>query len=496
MLLQYQKDILCYYQWVVDTIIRDYRPIILMVNLADEPFGGDYSPYAEVAFKEKTGLTFREAQAGGDEEKRALGAFQSDYIVRYAAWSAEAWHSVCPDIPSTMSFCGFHAREENILPSVVGLFADTPPYFHPTFDVYPRDGDQKTAVSEQDVIMLTLLLRQMGYLSNKYQKPYWLWTTGNSWGLGQGSADKANIADAIVNQIMAVNMALENGGLLAGFAVWNYNVKFQGLYNDVYETVYDIEDMLSKLTRVVGCLRDFARRDLRRASNLAIVADRDYAHTFIAKSHKTTLVRPFAFKRFTYAAKNNINLFMDERLAEILSFCDARGESYPPALIYLTSGDRMPSLEEEESLKRYLSNARYRALLPRALVEYLRRDAAVAAAMTAYDEMPDSLQEEHLSEFLQNNGQIPDHLFHFNLGEMEVAYNLTGSARPLALKPEHRNKLVTHLRPFADLKEQHPIGTPDADSILLDHHEIAFISGNDSGDLKRIMEAINTHPDS
>ena len=83
-------------------------------------------------------------------------------------------------------------RGENLLPSVPALFAKTPPYFHPSFDVYPRDGDQKTPISEEDIVMLVLLLKQLAYLSSKHKRPYWLWTTGNSWGLGQGSLDQAN----------------------------------------------------------------------------------------------------------------------------------------------------------------------------------------------------------------------------------------------------------------------------------------------------------------
>jgi len=486
---QYEKDIRRYYEWVAETFIKDYRPIILLVNLADEPFGANYSPWAEQVFRERTGLTFAQALKGGDEGKCLLGDFQSYYVVDYAAWSARVWHEVCPDIPSTMSFCGFHAREENLLPSVVGLFAETPEYFHPTFDVYPRDGDQKTSIKEDDVVMLILLLRQLGYLSGKYHKPYWLWTTGNSWGLGQGSTDKANIADAIVNQLMALAFALENGGHLSGFAIWNYNVKCQGLYNDIYETVYDIEDMFKKLTRAVGILRDLPLGNVRRAPDLAIVTERNYAAKYIAESGATTLVHPFPFARFTHAAKNNLNVFMDESLADVISYCDECKIAYPPMLVYLSSGEIMPPQEEHAALLKYLSGRR-RALLPRRLMSHLRNSEPFPAEIVLYDETPANLSEETLTAFTHNDRLSTDGLFHFNLGEVEVAYNLTGMKRPLALRPEHKNMVVTQLDPFADLKGRHRIGAPNTAGVMLEHHEVAFISKPNSRTLKRLMDAL------
>jgi len=486
---QYEKDIRRYYEWVAETFIKDYRPIILLVNLADEPFGANYSPWAEQVFRERTGLTFAQALNGGDEEKCLLGDFQSYYVVDYAAWSARIWHEVCPDIPSTMSFCGFHAREENLLPSMVGLFAETPEYFHPTFDVYPRDGDQKTSIKEDDVVMLILLLRQLGYLSGKYRKPYWLWTTGNSWGLGQGSSDKANIADAIVNQLMALAFALENVGHLSGFAIWNYNVKCQGLYNDIYETVYDIEDMFKKLTRVVGILRDLPLRNIRRLPDLAIVTERNYAAKYIAESGATTLVHPFPFARFTDAAKNNLNIFMDESLADVISYCDECKIAYPPMLVYLSSGEIVPPQEEHAALLKYLSGRR-RALLPRRLLSHLRNSEPFPAEIVLYDETPANISEETLTAFTHNDRLSTDRLFHFNLGEVEVAYNLTGVKRPLALRPEHKNKVVTQLNPFADLKGRHRIGAPNTAGVMLEHHEVAFISKPNSRTLKRLMDAL------
>ena len=486
---QYQKDIRQYYEWVAETFIKDYRPIILLVNLADEPFGANYSRWAEQVFKERTGLTFAQALNSGDEEKCLLGDFQSNYVVHYAAWSARVWHEVCPDIPSTMSFCGHHAREENLLPSVVGLFAETPEYFHPTFDVYPRDGDQKTSIKESDVVMLIILLRQLGYLSAKYRKPYWLWTTGNSWGLGQGSSDKANIADAIVNQLMALEFALENGGHLSGFAIWNYNVKCQGLYNDIYETVYDIEDMFKKLTRVIGILRDLPMRNVRRDTEIVIVTERDYAAKYIAESRATTLVRPFPFARFIHAAKNNLNLFMDESLADVIDYCDESKIAYPSMLIYLSSGEIAPSQEEHAALLKYLSGKR-RALIPRRLLSYLKNSEPFPAEIFLYDETPEHISEETLTAFTNNDRSGADGLFHFNLGEVKVAYNLTGVKRPLVLRPEHKNMIVTQLDPFANMKERHKIGAPNSVEVMLEHHEVAFISKPNSLTLKRLMDTL------
>ena len=63
-------------------------------------------------------------------------------------------------------------------------------------------------------------------------------------------------------------------------------------------------------------------------------------------------------------------------------------------------------------------------------------------------------------------------------------------SRPLALRPEHKNMVVTRLDPFADLKRRHSIGAPNTAGVMLEHHEVAFISKPNSRTLKRLMDAL------
>ena len=486
---EYQEDILRYYKWVVRSFVEHYHPILLLINLADEPFGGDYSPCAEEAFRKKTGLCFQEALNGSRDALCALGRFQSHYIVEYARWSAEAWHSVCPEIPSTISFCGHHGREENTMPGIPALFRDTPEYFHPTFDVYPRDGNQATPIKESDVVMLALFLRQLGYLSAKHGKPYWLWTTGNSWGLGQASEDPANITDAVVNQIMALTSAQENGALLRGIAVWNYNVKHQGLYNDNIKTVYDTEDMFHKLTRVIAHLRDFVGDNSYKPPKLGIVLERDFAHRFIAQSRETTWVRPFPFEKFVYPAKNNIPLLMDDRLAELLSYCDRRKLPYPQYLIYLASGDDAVEPAEQEALLEYLRHP-HRILLPRGIHNSLKNCCSIIAEVVLYEDTPGNISENLLATFFKEKTSHSAGLFHLSLGDFDIAYNLSGETQKILLPPAKNAGKFFLLTPFADVKSDGKRGSPKKGGLVLGHHEAAFIAKKRSPRLEQFLKAL------
>jgi hypothetical protein len=486
---QYQEDILRYYRWIVDKFVEPYRSILLMINLSDEPFGGDYSRYAEVEFKKKTGLGFQEALNGSKDALYSLGEFQSYYIVEYASWSARAWHSICPDIPSTMSFCGHHGREENTMPSVPELFRNTPSYFHPTFDVYPRDGNQATPIKEPDVIMLAVFLRQLAYLSRMHEKPYWLWTTGNSWGLGQASADRANITDAVVNQIMAVAGALETGANLRGLAVWNYNVKQQGLYNDAIETAYDTEDMFQKLTRVIGRLRDFTGKNYIKPPQLAIVSDCFFAHDFIARSKACTWIKPFAFDKFIHPAKQNLPLVMDDRLASIIQFSKKCAIPLPPFLVYLSSGEENLDPDEKNALLYYLSSSR-RILLPRKLWQQLQDKDTIVADVLYYDGTPGQIPEEMFDAFFQKKTNNTDDFFHITLEDFEIVYNLSQRKQSLTISPAFSRRRCFLLSQSADLKKEVNLGGGKRNGLQLDHHEAALITPPDSQNFGILLDAL------
>jgi hypothetical protein len=238
----YQTDIRTYYRWAYQQFVVPYRDIILMVNLSDEPQGGDYSVHADGVFRQRHGYGMREV--GADRERlQALGAFQTRYIVEYAIWSANLWQVIAPGVRTTMSFCGHLARYAHFLPEIEPLFSDTPANFTVTFDAYPRDGFYTDSITDSDITGLFILARALGRYSARYNHPLWLWSTANSWGLGQASHDKADIADAAANALYLAQLVAQAGGHLEGITFWNYNVKQQGLYNDTNPIVYDPDEM-------------------------------------------------------------------------------------------------------------------------------------------------------------------------------------------------------------------------------------------------------------
>ncbi|MBC8264809.1 MAG: hypothetical protein H8E47_11870 [Anaerolineales bacterium] len=251
----YQADIRTYYQWVNANFIQPYKDVILMINLADEPQGADYSSLANDVFASRYGYSFGEV--GSDPQRwRQLGEFQASYIVEYAAWSASVWQEIEPEIMTTMSFCGSLARYGYYMPDVEPLFRDTPSNFAIAFDAYPRDGYYTDPITEGDLTSLFILIRSLGRYSDIYDKPLWFWSTANSWGLGQDSPDKADIADAISNIYYLAQLTTQTGGQLQGINFWNYNIKGQGLYNDTNPIVYDPDEMFERVSLAGSSARE------------------------------------------------------------------------------------------------------------------------------------------------------------------------------------------------------------------------------------------------
>jgi hypothetical protein len=250
----YQRDIEAYYQWVDAEFVRPYADVLLMLNLADEPIGGDYSREAEAAFRQRHGFGFDEV---GDDPRRQrlLGAFQSRYVVEYAVYSATLWEGIHPGLPVTMSFDGGQARRTLTLPDVEALFRDTPSNFLVTFDAYPRDGPPHIPLQDPSLVRLFLLVRSLGLYSARYGKPVWLWAAANSWGLSQESPDPGTVSDAVANGLILALLVGEARGDLRGIVYWNYNVQGQGLYNDTHETAYDAEMMFAQVSGVLPKLR-------------------------------------------------------------------------------------------------------------------------------------------------------------------------------------------------------------------------------------------------
>ena len=63
----YRRDIRRYYEWADERLVRPYRDALPMLNLADEPSGGDYSAWAEGEFIARFGYGFSDV---GDDATR------------------------------------------------------------------------------------------------------------------------------------------------------------------------------------------------------------------------------------------------------------------------------------------------------------------------------------------------------------------------------------------------------------------------------------------
>lgn len=284
----YRRDIRAYYAWIQAEFVTPYRDVIMMLNLADEPLGGDYSAPAEAEFQRRTGQTFANAEA------EALGRFQDEMIVEYAVWSAQEWQKLAPDLPVTISFCGAQGRWSYRMPNVEALFRETPPNFQPTFDAYLHDYLPYEPMTEAEVGSLMLFTRTLGYYSQKYQRTFWLWSAGNSWGLANyGSSNPGGISDALANGYLLALAARSTGGQLRGLAVWNYNIHDQGLYGGP-ETEYNRDEMF---TRVSGAFADWRRLMVAPAgkvSSVLLLTD-TAAHTHLGATRNSVFDTPLEF---------------------------------------------------------------------------------------------------------------------------------------------------------------------------------------------------------
>lgn len=243
----YRADIRAYYEWVYAEFVRPYADVILMLNLADEPLGGDYSAPAEAEFHARTGLSFAEASPA------QVGAFQDGVIVDYAVWSAQQWADLAPGLRVTMSFCGAQARHSYAMPNLEALFRDPPANFVLTFDAYLHDYLPWEPMDAGQVGALITLAHTLGWYSHRYQRELWLWPAGNRWGLaGYGSSDPGGVSDALANGYLLALAVRATGGHLRGLAVWNYNVMEQGLYNDADFPPYDREAMFAQISAALA----------------------------------------------------------------------------------------------------------------------------------------------------------------------------------------------------------------------------------------------------
>ena len=309
----YRRDIEAYYRWLDTQFVRPYEDVLLMVNLADEPIGGDYSTHAEAEFRRRYGIGFDDV--GSDPARqRLLGQFQSRFVVEYAVYSAGLWEDIHPGLLVTMSFDGAQARKAFALPDVEPLFRDTPANFVVTFDAYPRDGLPHIALSDPNLVGLFLLARSLGLYSARYGKPLWFWAAANSWGLGQASPDPGTVSDAVANGLYLALLARQAGGDLQGIAYWNYNVKEQGLYNDIHDTAYDLETMFSQVSAGLPSLRWLMAAPPDQPDVL-VLAPPAASHQEIGVAREAVRFEVQPFRRLAILAKENVNAAIVDSLA-------------------------------------------------------------------------------------------------------------------------------------------------------------------------------------
>jgi hypothetical protein len=301
----YRRDIEAYYRWVNAQFAEPYADVLLMLNLADEPIGGDYSVHAEAEFRRRYGLGFDEI--GSDPARqRLLGEFQSNYVVEYAIYSAGLWEEIHPGLTVTMSFDGAQARQTFTLPDVEALFRDTPSNFVVTFDAYPHDGLPSFPLSDQNLVGLFLLARSAGLYSARYDKPLWLWAAANSWGLSQASPDPGTVSDAVANGIYLALLVRQGGGELQGIAYWNYNVREQGLYNDTHDTAYEVETMFNQVSAALPMLRRLMASPPSRPEVL-ILSPPARSYEQIGAEQAAIILEVQPYRRLAILAKEGVN---------------------------------------------------------------------------------------------------------------------------------------------------------------------------------------------
>jgi hypothetical protein len=301
----YRHDINAYYRWLDAEFVQPYADLLLMLNLADEPIGGDYSSHADAAFHARYGFGF--ADVGVDPARqRLLGEFQSRYVVDYAIYSAKLWQEIHPGLPVTISFDGAQARQTFTMPDLEALFRDTPSNFVVTFDAYPHDGLPNAALSDGNLVGLFLMARSAGLYSARYGRPLWFWAAANSWGLSQASPDPGTLSDAVANGLYLVLLVRQTGGNLQGITYWNYNVKEQGLYNDSHVTTYYPDTMFGRVSAALPTLRWLMDSPPARPTVL-ILAPPARSYVQIGAERAATRLEVQPFSRLTMLAKGGVN---------------------------------------------------------------------------------------------------------------------------------------------------------------------------------------------
>jgi hypothetical protein len=239
----YRKDIREYYGWVNQTFVQP-NPHVVALNLADEPMGSDFSSHALAAFETRYGVPFERASTV------QRGEFLTGVIPDYAAWTANVWDRLNPDVRTMMTF---HVqRDAPFLPDIERIFAQTPPEFIFSEDTHLDDGLVDRTVTPDSIRLLYGMCRTFGWLSQVYAKPLMLWTGANAWSLKkQGGLPEARRNIEIVHD--ATRAA---GGRIGMLMAWGWSIRFQGVDDDEGNFGADKDSMIAGVSQMLADRRD------------------------------------------------------------------------------------------------------------------------------------------------------------------------------------------------------------------------------------------------
>lgn len=370
---QYRADIRAYYEWVRDEFVIPYRDVILMLNLADEPQGGDYSAPAEAEFRARYGVGFAEARPA------RLGAFQDRVIVDYAIWSAAQWQELAPGLPVTMSFCGAQGRWSYHLPDIEALFRDTPENFVVAFDTYLHDDLPFNPLTETEVGALVLFARTVGHYSARYQREVWLWPAGNRWGLAGDGPNPGGVSDALANGYLLTLAMRSTGGHLRGLAVWNYNVQHQGLFGDPDPAPYDREILFNKVSAAFADWRTWMAEADGQTRVLALLSAKS-THTHLGLTGEVVRGSPLNFGQLLPLARADVPLAIVSALPRLSGI---------HTIIVLDATSATLSARDRQQLQRFVLNGG-RVLAARAIIAALWPESAKSNPSKQLIPVPDS----------------------------------------------------------------------------------------------------------
>lgn len=283
---QYRSDISHYYKWIQDEWVVSYQDVIVMLSLADEPLGGDYSDAAKQAFATKYG---KPMDALLPDEVWKVGEFQAGVIADYATWSANTWKQLNPQMTVTISFDGAAARRQNGLPEIERLFAEAPDNFLISFDAYLHDDLPAKPVTDLEIQQLKLFLATIGFYSRVYNKPLALWGGVNAWGLAQSSSAPRTVSDGYTNLQLLYDLPTRAGGQVWGIFAWNYNIKGQGLEQYNRTMTFDPAAMETAVQRAFVTLRTRERQGVSGIPEVAVVVSRRDLYDALAQTHASDL---------------------------------------------------------------------------------------------------------------------------------------------------------------------------------------------------------------